>query len=171
MYVQSVSLNECCLAVEVGWSDLHTECIFKCVLSSGRTGVKRCTIFKWMPRVRNTILLCQGESAGILSSYKHWKIRRSVRHVLWITQHVDSVYVCLFVCVCDMYSVEKKSIHMPHCYIVTRFTLYGNVNSHCNKCYCCENLQVVHNLLSHELKFGVWFAASARKVRVSCFFS
>jgi hypothetical protein len=31
MYIQSVSLNAFCLAEELGWSDVHTECIFKCM--------------------------------------------------------------------------------------------------------------------------------------------
>jgi len=33
-----------------------------------------------------------------------------------------------------------------------------------------EYPQVLHNPLSHALKFGVWCAVSARKVRGSCFF-
>ena len=123
--------------------------------------------------VRNTISLCQGESAGILSSNNRWNIREKVSLVLLITQHVDRERECLCVRVreCVWYVFcWTKSIRLSHCYIVTWFTLYVNVNSHCNKSFCYENTQVVHNHLSHALKFGVWCAASFRKVRGSCFF-
>ena len=52
-------------------------------------------------RMRNTISLYQGGISGIFSSYKRWNIIRGVCHVLWITQHIDGVCVCVWcVCVC-----------------------------------------------------------------------
>jgi len=97
-------------------------------------------------RIRNTNSLFQGQSAGILSSYKRCNVRRSVSHALWITQNVYNVCVCVWYVFC-----WTKSIHLSHCYIVTWFTLHGYVNSHCNKSFCYENPQVVHNLLRTHL--------------------
>ena len=147
MYIQSVSLNACCLAVELGWSDVHTECIFKC-----RPACKKYNLALPRQKFWNLIIL--------------HALERQTERVSCFMSHT-ACGRC--VCVCDVFC-WTNSIRLPHCYIVTWFTLYGNVNSHCNKCFCYENPQVVHTLLSHALNSGDWCTPRCSQIRGSCFF-